>query len=58
MVRQLTDQRKVISMRQVIDKILDIIDYGMERFINFLEIWLPIWMVIILLVIFYQIATR
>jgi len=45
-------------MRQLIDKILDIIDYAMERFINFLEIWLPIWMVIILLVIFYQIATR
>lgn len=58
MVRQLTDQRKVISMRQVIDKILDIIDYGMERFINFLEVWLPIWMVIILVVIFYQVATR
>tara|TARA_R100000734_G_C3300117_1_gene90875 strand:- start:756 stop:932 length:177 start_codon:yes stop_codon:yes gene_type:complete len=58
MVRQLTDQRKVILMRQLIDKILDIIDYAMERFINFLEIWLPIWMVIILLVIFYQIATR
>ena len=58
MVRQLTDQRKVILMRQLIDKILDIVDYAMERFINFLEIWLPIWMVIILLVIFYQIATR
>tara|TARA_B100002019_G_C21118249_1_gene521995 strand:- start:415 stop:591 length:177 start_codon:yes stop_codon:yes gene_type:complete len=58
MVRQLTDQRKVISMRQVIDKILDIIDYGMERFMDFLEKWLPIWMVIMIVVMLYQVITR
>ena len=58
MVRQLTDQRKVILMRQVIDKILDIIDYSMERFMDFLERWLPIWMVIMIVVMLYQVITR
>lgn len=45
-------------MRQVIDKILDIIDYGMERFMDFLEKWLPIWMVIMIVVMLYQVVTR